>query len=170
VRPAIVRHGAQLVIAPLLPDQGSRTASGTAPAPRAVLLLRLRPVVPGAALPTSRPIGWLSGARAILLVHDLPATSRRPRRTRRGSLADSRHLRRVPKFDCDAIEVVTSAALQSDVMRLYRDWFALLNRGHRLAAIAASDTHHVSQFILGQARTYAACRAGDPAAIAVEEI
>jgi hypothetical protein len=79
-------------------------------------------------------------------------------------------LRRAPQFDCDAIEVVTSAALQSDVMRLYRDWFALLNRGYRLAAIGASDTHHVSQFILGQARTYAACRASDPAAIPIDEI
>jgi hypothetical protein len=75
-----------------------------------------------------------------------------------------------PKFDCDAIEVVTSAAMQSDIMLLYRDWFALLNHGTRVAAIAASDTHHVSEFILGQARTYAVSRAAAPAEIDLDEI
>jgi hypothetical protein len=55
-------------------------------------------------------------------------------------------------------------------MRLYRDWFALLNRGVRVAGIAASDTHHVSEFILGQARTYAASRAVQPGAIDIDEI
>ncbi len=74
------------------------------------------------------------------------------------------------KFDCDAVEVVTSAAMQSDLMQLYRDWFALLNRGLRIAAIAASDTHQVSEFILGQARTYVACSATDPARISIDEI
>lgn len=55
-----------------------------------------------------------------------------------------------------ALEVVTSAAMQSDVMLLFRDWFALLNAGHRIHAVGASDTHDVSRFILGQARTYVA--------------
>ena len=75
-----------------------------------------------------------------------------------------------PWFQCDAIEVVTSAAIQSDVMQLYRDWFALLNHGVRVAAVGASDTHHVSEFILGQARTYAMSRATHPAAIDVDEV
>jgi hypothetical protein len=75
-----------------------------------------------------------------------------------------------PKFDCDAIEVVTSAAMQSDIMRLYHDWFALLNYGLRVSAIGASDTHHVSQFILGQSRTYAASRASSPATIDIDEV
>jgi hypothetical protein len=60
--------------------------------------------------------------------------------------------------------------MQSDVMRLYRDWFALLNRGHRVAAIGSSDTHDVSRFILGQSRTYAVSQATDPAAIDIDEI
>lgn len=79
-------------------------------------------------------------------------------------------LKQVRRFDCDAVEVVTSAAMQSDVMLLYRDWFALLNHGYRLAAIAASDTHQVSEFILGQARTYVASHATDPAHVDVDEI
>lgn len=79
-------------------------------------------------------------------------------------------LRGAPRFEVDALEVVTSAALQSDVMLLYRDWFALLNHGYRIAAVAASDTHQVSQFILGQARTYVACGASDPARIDLDEV
>ena len=74
------------------------------------------------------------------------------------------------KLDCDAVEVVTSAAMQSDILQLYRDWFALLNHGFRIAAIAASDTHHVSEFILGQARTYAVSRATDPAKVDIDAL
>lgn len=75
-----------------------------------------------------------------------------------------------PNPACDAVEVVTSAALQSDPLLLFHDWFALLNRGHRIAAIAASDTHTVSEFILGQARTYVVCRAPSPDRIDFEEV
>lgn len=59
----------------------------------------------------------------------------------------------------DAMEVITSGAMQSDVYLLYRDWFALLNRGLRVMSVGSSDTHDVSRFILGQGRTYLA--AGD---------
>lgn len=80
-------------------------------------------------------------------------------------------LRAVPKLDVDAIEVVTSAAMQSDILQLYRDWFALLNHGHRVAGIGASDTHQVSEFILGQARTYAAvAHDEEPGAIDIDEV
>jgi len=58
-----------------------------------------------------------------------------------------------PKFDCDAIEVVTSAAMQSDIMLLYRDWFALLNHGHRMAAVGSSDSHHLRTSPVGYPRT-----------------
>lgn len=54
----------------------------------------------------------------------------------------------------DAVEVVTSAALQSDLGLLYRDWFALLNRGHKLSPIGSSDAHDVNRYLLGQGRTY----------------
>jgi hypothetical protein len=53
---------------------------------------------------------------------------------------------------------------------LYRDWFALLNRGHRIAAVASSDTHDVSRFILGQGRTYVAAQDADPAMLDLDEI
>ena len=55
-------------------------------------------------------------------------------------------------------------------MQLYRDWFALLNYGYRMAGIGASDTHHVSEFILGQSRTYAVADDRDAAAIDVNAV
>jgi hypothetical protein len=69
----------------------------------------------------------------------------------------------------DAMEVITSAAMQSDIMLLYHDWFALLNHGHRITAVASSDTHDVSRFVLGQARSYVACDDRDPAKLSVDE-
>lgn len=69
----------------------------------------------------------------------------------------------------DAMEVITSAAMQSDIHLLYRDWFALLNRGHRIAAVGSSDSHDVSRFILGQGRTYVAVPDADPAKINLEK-
>jgi len=65
----------------------------------------------------------------------------------------------------DAIEVINSGALQSDPMRLVLDWMALLNHGERITAVGASDSHDVARFIVGQGRTYIACRDDDPARI-----
>lgn len=69
----------------------------------------------------------------------------------------------------DAMEVITSGAMQSDIHLLYRDWFALLNRGHRIAAVGSSDSHDVSRFILGQGRTYVAVPDADPSKINLEK-
>jgi hypothetical protein len=68
------------------------------------------------------------------------------------------------------MEVITSAAMQSDIHLLYRDWFALLNRGHRIAAVGSSDTHDVNRFILGQGRTYVAAKDADPARLDLDEV
>ncbi|WP_038169851.1 CehA/McbA family metallohydrolase [Verrucomicrobium sp. BvORR106] len=73
-------------------------------------------------------------------------------------------------LDIDAIEVITSAAMQSDVHLLYRDWFALLNRGHRISAIASSDSHDVNRFILGQGRTYVAADDANPANLKLDDV
>lgn len=61
------------------------------------------------------------------------------------------------RFDVDGLEVVNSGAIQSDPLRLYRDWFALLNRGYRMTPVGASDSHDVGRVLVGQARTYVAC-------------
>lgn len=70
----------------------------------------------------------------------------------------------------DALEVITSGAMQSDIHLLFRDWFALLNRGHRIAAVASSDTHDVNRFILGQGRTYVAAKDDKVAQLNLDEV
>lgn len=72
------------------------------------------------------------------------------------------------KLETNAIEAVNSGALQSDVMRVYRDWFGLINRGFRITPIGASDTHDVARFFVGQGRTYIRCDDEDPGAIDVD--
>jgi hypothetical protein len=69
----------------------------------------------------------------------------------------------------NAMEVVNSGATMNDPMRLYRDWFGMLNAGHRLTPIGASDSHDVSRYIVGQARTYVRCPDGDPGHIDVDQ-
>jgi hypothetical protein len=69
---------------------------------------------------------------------------------------------RGPEFTFDAMEVINSAAMQSDWMLPFRDWFALLNHGFRVTALATSDSHDVSRFIVGQGRSYLAGNDSDP--------
>jgi hypothetical protein len=67
----------------------------------------------------------------------------------------------------NGLEVVNSGAQQTDVLLVYRDWFALLNRGMRLTPVGSSDSHDVSRFIAGQARTYLRAADEDPGKIDV---
>ncbi|HKH60044.1 MAG TPA: hypothetical protein VKA49_04385, partial [Flavitalea sp.] len=62
------------------------------------------------------------------------------------------------EIPANAMEIVNSGALQDDPMRLLRDWFGLLNRGHRITPVGASDSHDVSRYLIGQARTYIKAR------------
>ena len=75
---------------------------------------------------------------------------------------------RGPEFEFDAIEVLNSSALQSDLMVGFRDWFALLNYGYRVTAVGSSDGHDVSRYIVGQGRTYIECDDDVPSKISVE--
>ncbi len=54
----------------------------------------------------------------------------------------------------DAMELLSSSAQQSDLMLVFRDWFALLNQGHRIVGLGSSDVHDVNRYIIGQGRTY----------------
>ena len=78
--------------------------------------------------------------------------------------------RRSADFKIDAIEVITSGAMQSDIESLYRDWFALLKRGHRISAVGSSDSHDVTRFLLGQGRTYVAAPDEDPAHVDLDRV
>jgi hypothetical protein len=72
-------------------------------------------------------------------------------------------------WSVDGIEVINSGATQSDFMAPYRVWFALLNRGHKIVGVGASDSHDVNRFIVGQGRTYIASSATQPDKIDVDE-
>jgi hypothetical protein len=78
--------------------------------------------------------------------------------------------RRAADFKIDAMEVITSGAMQSDIELLYRDWFALLKRGHRLSAVGSSDSHDVTRFLLGQGRTYVAAPDEDPSRVDLDRV
>ena len=137
------------------------------------------PIQPGAALVNHNEDDW---AKLIPAIRATPGvkviTLNHPRDLHSGFVplgglqfnpTTGRH-RHAGAFDIDAMEVITSGAMQSDIYLLYRDWFALLNRGHRIAAIASSDTHDVSRFILGQGRTYVAAKDDNPAQLDLDEV
>lgn len=73
------------------------------------------------------------------------------------------------EFQFDAVELINSGALRTDLMQVFRDWFALLNYGYRITGVGASDSHDVSRFIVGQGRTYIFCKDNDPAKIDIHE-
>jgi hypothetical protein len=58
------------------------------------------------------------------------------------------------EFEFNAVELINSGALRSDLMQVFHDWFALLNHGYKIVGVGASDSHDVSRFIVGQGRTY----------------
>jgi len=134
------------------------------------------PIAPNSPVPDYKLGDWAKlmasmrstpGVRVVVLNH--------PRNTHSGfspvaaehfNPVTGRNLYGVP-YSFDAMEVVTSAAMQSDIMAPYRDWFAMLNWGHNITGVGSSDTHDVTRFILGQARTYVECPDDTPANIDV---
>jgi hypothetical protein len=73
------------------------------------------------------------------------------------------------KIPANGMEVVNSGAQQTDMMRLFNDWFGMLNRGHFLTPVGASDSHDVSRYMVGQARTYIQSQSEGPGNIDVKE-
>ncbi len=136
------------------------------------------PIRPGSKVPDYQSTDWkqllagiraVPGVRVVVLNHpsnnhsDFVPTDPKRFHPASGESLDGR------SWDFDGMEVVTSAALQSDWMKPYRDWFALLNRGRRTVGLGSSDTHDVDRFILGQARTYVASTATRPDRVDVNE-
>ena len=69
----------------------------------------------------------------------------------------------------NAMEVVNSGATQTDFMQLFHDWMGMLNRGHKLTPVGASDSHDVGRHFVGQGRTYIRAKDTDAGAISVRE-
>jgi len=68
----------------------------------------------------------------------------------------------------DAMELINSQTKELEPLLLFRDWFALLNRGEKVFAVGSSDSHTVGG-VVGQGRTYVLSSTDDPAAIDVDE-
>ena len=69
----------------------------------------------------------------------------------------------------DAVEVINGKSLEKEAFDNFSDWFALLNAGHRLTAVAGSDSHTVAQPV-GHCRTYIRSSTDDPRRIDVGEV
>lgn len=68
----------------------------------------------------------------------------------------------------NAMEIINSAAQQSDMMMLVRDWMRLMNAGTVLTPVGSSDSHDVARHFVGQGRTWIRCPDDNPAAIPVD--
>jgi hypothetical protein len=117
----------------------------------------------------SRRIRALPGARIVILNHGRDVHSGfRP-------LGPERHLSAAGvnrdgwSLPANAMEVINSGAQQSDMLQLFRDWFGLMNAGMRLTPVGSSDSHDVSRYFVGQARTYVRAQDDDPGRIDVAE-
>jgi hypothetical protein len=73
------------------------------------------------------------------------------------------------RLPANAMEVVNSGANQTDIMQLFHDWMALLNRGLNVTPVGSSDSHDVARHFVGQGRTYIRCDDSDPGNIDVDE-
>jgi hypothetical protein len=57
-------------------------------------------------------------------------------------------------FPANAMEIMNSGSQQTNPRQLYLDWMMLMKRGVILTPVGSSDSHDMSRFIVGQARTY----------------
>lgn len=134
------------------------------------------PVRSGSALPDHGLSKWTelvedirgkTGAEVIILNHPCDVHSGfTPFAPENLHPATGRNLRG-PDYTFNAVELVNSGALRSDLMEPYRAWFSILNRGVRLTGVGSSDSHDVDRFIAGQGRTYIRCDDDDPSRIDV---
>jgi hypothetical protein len=136
------------------------------------------PVRPGGPLPDWRRKDWQGLFRSIADRTAAPVVILNHPRDLHGGfrpLGPERHLALTGEdldgweLRANGMEVVNSGAQQSDVMRPFRDWFGLLNRGLSITPVGSSDSHDVSRYIVGQGRTYVRCKDDRPGAIDLAE-
>tara|TARA_R110002111_G_C6008015_1_gene374367 strand:+ start:2271 stop:4280 length:2010 start_codon:yes stop_codon:yes gene_type:complete len=74
-----------------------------------------------------------------------------------------------PAFNFDGFEVVQPANETPDFFYALEDWMSLLNRGLKLTAVGATDSHTVNDPV-GQARTYLKSHTDDVSQIDTKEV
>ena len=136
------------------------------------------PIQPGSRIPDARLEKWpelmesirsVAGVQMIVLNHPRDIHDQFVPFAETNFNSTTGENRRGFEFSFNGIELINSGALRSDWRQVYRDWFGLLNYGYRVTGVAASDSHDVSRFIVGQGRTYIQCRDKKPGAINIEE-
>ncbi len=78
------------------------------------------------------------------------------------------HATETGHYPFDAMELVNSCTEENDPMLLFKDWFALLNRGEKVVAVGSSDSHTVARPV-GGGRTYVPSSASSPSEINVDQ-
>jgi hypothetical protein len=71
-------------------------------------------------------------------------------------------------FPFDAMELANALTPHPDPLYIFHDWFALLNRGNKITALATSDSHTVGEPV-GQGRSYIPSATDDPARVDVDD-
>lgn len=69
----------------------------------------------------------------------------------------------------NAMELINSGAVQTDPMELFTDWCGLINHGLHVTPVGCSDSHDVSRYIVGQARTYIKTDDLQPGSISIDD-
>jgi hypothetical protein len=132
------------------------------------------PVEPGAPVPNAKLTDWpeimkairaTAGVQVVLLNHPRGVHNKFVPFGPENFDSETGESKGRIEFSFDGLEAINPGAQQTDYMLVFRDWFALLNRGIRVIAVGASDSHDVSRYIVGQGRTYIAASDDDPSHI-----
>lgn len=109
------------------------------------------------------------GAKVVVLNHPRWPTLAKCPFTVFGLNRISGDFREDQKFTFDAVELANSLVPQPDALYVVKDWFALMNAGHKVTGAGASDTHSVGE-PPGMSRCYVPSKTDDPTKIDVNEV
>lgn len=134
------------------------------------------PLDPKASPPNHKLGSWVQlvddmrakGARVVILNHPRWPNLATSIFTKYGLNRVSGDFREETNVPFDAVEVANALTPQPDPLYIFQDWFALLNRGHKVAGVASSDSHTVGEPV-GQGRSYVPSATDDPARINVAD-
>lgn len=108
------------------------------------------------------------GAKVVILNHPRGHKSFNPFNNTYPLNRGSGEFAKKTAFPFDAMELVNSGGTSPDPVYLLQDWFALLNHGERVTAVAGADSHTVNDPV-GWYRNYVPSTTDNPAEIDVND-
>ena len=143
------------------------------------------PMPLGVEVPNARETNWvklvaearMKGAKVVILNHPRwPDETTNPMMRFNFNRASGDRFNG-PAFTFNAMELVNSSSgsylnrkeLSDDELRLFADWFPILNRGEKITGVGASDSHTANNPV-GQGRTYIRSSTDDAAHLDVDEL